>query len=209
MIPSAVNRSSSLELFFLKAPFDSFLIIWSEKFESSVCLLRFQSNSSGEFEDVWFRLLSRDSRRPSQQFLQISLLHLNSIHSQASLDRKGRQDQDKSIDDTPREGYPRRHAEITCGVNTSYTAKTIKSALVHSHKKEKKRKAFSTYTPPTTDPAIKASIPPTSPKMIGVTQMSFQFLHWISIAYMAAMRWMPMTSISVHSRMKRKMVEAS
>jgi hypothetical protein len=45
--------------------------------------------------------------------------------------------------------------------------------------------------------------------MIGVTQMSFQFLHWISIAYMAAMRWMPMTSISVHSRMKRKMVEAS
>jgi hypothetical protein len=77
------------------------------------------------------------------------------------------------------------------------------------HSQKRSTKGISTYTPPTTDPAIKASIPPTSPKMIGVTQMSFQFLHWISIAYMAAMRWMPMTSISVHSRMKRKMVEAS
>lgn len=74
---------------------------------------------------VW---LSRDSRQPSQQFLQIPLHSLASSLSQASLNCKGRQDQDESIDDPPRKGYPCRHAKITSGVDTSYTA-TIELAL--------------------------------------------------------------------------------
>lgn len=66
-----------------------------------------------------------------------------------------------------------------------------------------------THTPPTTDPAIKASMPPIMPKTIGVIQISRQFFHWITMAYMAAMRWTPMTSMSVQSKVKRKIDQAS
>lgn len=137
-------------------------------------------------------LLSRGRRKPPTPWSDskakvhaIVVIHESWASSHSSLNGKRSQDENQSIRDTPAKGNPSRHAEEARGIHTTQPDHLPPSVVAPFFLNKKERKKDSrargtskaTHNPPVTQPAITASMPPTTPYITGTIQIIFQFRH--------------------------------